>query len=87
MAGALFPKFVIRRSTLSHELRKAKGTSKPINSSAASLFEVPVSNSPLVVQELQMGGTSAANLKFLSVLRQVRLGNFKFKAALETISC
>jgi hypothetical protein len=26
-------------------------------------------------------------LKFLSVLRQVRLGNFKFKAALETISC
>jgi len=32
-------------------------------------------------------GASAANLKFLSVLRQVRLGNFKFKAALETISC
>ena len=28
--------------------------------------------------------TSAANLKFLSVLRQVRHRNFKFKAALET---
>jgi hypothetical protein len=34
------------------------GTSKPIDSSAAFLFEVPESNSPLVVQELQIGGTS-----------------------------
>ena len=60
MASALFPKFVTPRSTLSNELRKAKGTSKLINSSAAFLFEVPVSNLPLVVQELQIGGTSLA---------------------------
>jgi hypothetical protein len=33
------------------------GTSKPFDSSAAFLFEVPGSNSPLVVQELQIGGT------------------------------
>jgi tRNA(Ile)-lysidine synthase len=32
-------------------------TSKLIDSSAAFLFEVPGSNSPLVVQELQIGGT------------------------------
>jgi hypothetical protein len=46
------------------------GTSKLIDSSAAFLFEVPGSNSPLVVQELQIGGTSAASLKFLSVSLQ-----------------
>jgi hypothetical protein len=34
-------------------------TSKLIDSSAAFLFEVPEQNSPLVVQELQIGGTSA----------------------------
>jgi hypothetical protein len=39
------------------------GTSKSIDSSAAFLFEVPGSNSPLVVQELQIGGTSTADLK------------------------
>jgi hypothetical protein len=33
------------------------GTSKLIESSAAFLFEVPGSNSPLVVQELQIGGS------------------------------
>jgi hypothetical protein len=33
------------------------GTSKSIVSSAAFLFEVPGSNSPLAVQELQIGGT------------------------------
>ena len=52
-----FPKFVIRRSTLSHELRKVMGTSKYIDSSAAFLFDVPVSKSPLVAQERQIGGT------------------------------
>jgi hypothetical protein len=36
------------------------GTSKLIDSSAAFLFEVPGSNSPLVVQELQIGGTRVA---------------------------
>ena len=35
------------------------GTSRLNDSSAAFLFEVPGSNSPLVVQELQIGGTSA----------------------------
>jgi hypothetical protein len=33
------------------------GTSKLIESSAAFLFEVPEQSSPLVVQELQIGGT------------------------------
>ena len=36
------------------------GTSKLIDSSTASLFEVPGSNSPLVVQGLQIGGASAS---------------------------
>jgi hypothetical protein len=35
-------------------------TSKLIDSSTASLFEVPGSNSPLVVQELRTGGTGGA---------------------------
>jgi hypothetical protein len=34
------------------------GTSKLIDSSAAFPFEVPDRSLPLVVQELQMGGTS-----------------------------
>jgi hypothetical protein len=33
------------------------GTSKHIDSSAAFLFEVPGSNAPLVVLEVQIGGT------------------------------
>ena len=37
------------------------GTSKLIDSSAALLFEVPELNSPLVVQELQIGGTRNGN--------------------------
>jgi hypothetical protein len=45
------------------------GTSKLIDSSAAFLFEVPGSNSPLVVQELQIGGTrmmaAIARLSFM----------------------
>jgi hypothetical protein len=36
------------------------GISKPFDPGAAFLFEVPGSNSPLVAQELQIGGTSAA---------------------------
>jgi hypothetical protein len=56
-AGARFPKFVLHRCTHFHELRKVTGTSKLIDSSAAFLFEVPGSNSPLVAQELQIGGT------------------------------
>jgi hypothetical protein len=58
--SAHFPKFVLYRSTHLHELRKAMGTSKLTNSSTAFLFEVPGSNSPLVVQELQIGGTSSS---------------------------
>jgi hypothetical protein len=34
------------------------GTGKLVDSSAAFLFEVPEPNSPLVAQELQIGGTS-----------------------------
>ena len=57
--GAHFPKFVLDRGDHFRELRKVMGTSKHIDSSAAFPFEVPGSNSPHVVQELQMGGTSA----------------------------
>ena len=58
--SAHFPKFVLHPSAHLHELRKAMGTSKLINSGTAFLFEVPGSNSPLVVQELQIGGTSSS---------------------------
>ena len=43
-------------------------TSKLIDSSAALLFEVPESNSPLVVQELQIGGTSGPIPKFVPLV-------------------
>src|SRR3974390_2553483 len=58
--NAHFPKFVLHRCTHSHELRKVVGTRKHIDSSAAFLSEVPGSNSPPVVQELQIGGISLA---------------------------
>src|SRR4029079_9106270 len=57
-AGAHFPKFVLDRGNHFHELRKVLGTSKLVDSSAAFLFEVPGLNSPRVVQELQIGGTT-----------------------------
>ena len=47
------------------------GTGKLIESSTALLFEVPGSNSPLVVQELQTGGTSLVGRKPLGVSRAV----------------
>src|SRR5579872_280374 len=56
--SAHFPKFVLRLSTLFHELRKVMGTRKPIGSGTAFLFEVPDLNSPRAGQELQIGGTS-----------------------------
>jgi hypothetical protein len=55
--SAHFPKFVLHLGKHFHELRKIMSTSKLIDSSAAYLFEVPEPNSPLVVQELQIGGT------------------------------
>jgi hypothetical protein len=51
-------------------------TSKPIDSSAAFLFEVPERNLPLVVQELQIGGTSVAVQKSVSFLPHVRHTDF-----------
>ena len=57
LPSAHFPKFVLHRGAYFHELRKVMGTSKHIDSSAAFLFEVPGSNSALVVQQLQIGGT------------------------------
>jgi hypothetical protein len=48
------------------------GTSKLIDSSTAYRSEVPGRNSPLAVQELQIGGTSAAYLKFF--LRKPQTG-------------
>jgi hypothetical protein len=40
-----------------HKLWKVMGTSNLIDPSTAFLFEVPERNSPLVVQELQIGRT------------------------------
>ena len=76
IASAHFPKLVLHRGGHFHELRKVMGTSKHIDSSAAFLFEVPRSNSPHVAQELQIGGTSAAELKFPQRLLRSSLGNF-----------
>jgi len=47
------------------------GTSKHIDSSAAFLFDVPGSNSPRVVQERQIGGTSTVDLKSVQCERRV----------------
>ena len=59
------------------------GTIKHIDSSAAFLFEVPGSNSRLVVQELQIGGTSVVVLTFASLLPRVHEANVKTKTTLE----
>jgi hypothetical protein len=59
-----FPKFALQLSKHFRELRKVMSTSKFIDSSAVFLFEVPEQNSPLVVRELQIGGTSAHFPKF-----------------------
>ncbi|MGA7938521.1 MAG: hypothetical protein WCA43_01335, partial [Bradyrhizobium sp.] len=74
--------FVLHCSTRFHELRKVMGTSKPFDSSAAFLFEVPGSNLPLAVQELQIGGTSVPVLTFVQsanrlglAIREVQLYN------------
>jgi len=57
--SAHFPKFVLHRRTPFHELRKVMGYSQTYDSSAAFLFDVPGSNSLLVMQERQIGGTSS----------------------------
>jgi MFS transporter, YNFM family, putative membrane transport protein len=59
-AGAHFPKFVHHLSTHLSRTSESYGHQQISDSSAAFLFEVPEQNSPLVVQELQIGGTSAA---------------------------
>jgi hypothetical protein len=46
------------------------GTSKFIDSKAAFLFEIPGSNSPLVVQELQIGGTGPCFLLRRSIVQK-----------------
>jgi hypothetical protein len=61
--SAHYPKFVLCRGAGFHELRKVMGTGKLVDSSAAFLFEVPGSNSPLVVQELQIGGAGRNGLR------------------------
>src|SRR6516164_5225603 len=63
--SAHFPKFVLHRGAYFHELRKVMGTSKHFDSSAAFLFEVPGSNSPPALQELQIGG--ARPVEFCSI--------------------
>jgi hypothetical protein len=48
------------------------GTSKLIVSSAALLFEVPEPDSPLVLQELQIGGTGLAGCYLARLLPKER---------------
>jgi hypothetical protein len=60
--SAHFSKFVLHRSAHLHELRKVMGTSKLVDSSTAYRSEVPERNSPLVMQGLQIGGTSMNRL-------------------------
>jgi len=57
MTSAHFPKFVLHLRTHLSRTSESYGHWQIYNSSAAFLFEVPESNSPLVVQELQIGGT------------------------------
>jgi uncharacterized protein len=71
--SAHFPRFVSHLSARFRE-RKVMGTSKHIDSGAASLFEVPESNSPLGVQELQIGGTSVGCLQQMSQGRTALVG-------------
>jgi hypothetical protein len=52
------------------------GTRKLVESGIAYRSEVPERNSPLVVQGLQIGDTSAVDLRFASVLpRSWRMSN------------
>jgi hypothetical protein len=59
--GAHFPKFVLHLSAHLSRTSESYGHQQIYDSSAVFLFEVPVQNSPLVVQELQIGGTSASS--------------------------
>jgi hypothetical protein len=70
---------VLHRSGHFHELRKVMGTSKHIDYSAALLFEVPGSNSPLVLQELQIGGASHETK--LPACQRLRRRQFAFAAS------
>jgi hypothetical protein len=54
---AHFPKFVFHLSTHRSRTSESHGPEQTDNSGAVFPFEVPEQNLPLVVQELQMGGT------------------------------
>src|SRR6516164_5351890 len=56
---AHFPKFVLHLSAHLSRTSESYGHQQIHDSSAAFLFEVPEQSSSLVVQELQIGGTSA----------------------------
>jgi hypothetical protein len=71
-SSAHFPKFVLHRCNHFHELRKVMGARKLVDSSAAFLFEVPGSNSPLVVQELQIGGAGPRFLLRRSIVQKAQ---------------
>jgi hypothetical protein len=60
LSGAHFPKFVLHLRAHLSRTSESYGRWQIYNSGAAFLFEVPGSNSPLAVQELQIGGTSAS---------------------------
>src|SRR5579859_3953653 len=58
VAGAHFPTFVLRLRTHLSRTSESYGHHEFYSSSAAPPFEVPERSLPLVVQELQMVGTS-----------------------------
>jgi hypothetical protein len=60
-ASAHFPKFVLHLSTHLSRTSESHGHQQTYDSSAALPFCSSWMNSPLVVQELQMGGASAKN--------------------------
>src|ERR1700690_167056 len=59
--SAHFPKFVFHPSTHRSRTSESHGHQQADKPSAAFPFEVPERNLPLVVQELQMGGTRDGN--------------------------
>ena len=71
-ARAPIPKFVFSCGPTFNELRNQRNSSKHIDSSAAFLFEVPGSDLPLVVQELQIGGTRSEGSKAKLPVRACR---------------
>src|SRR6185503_14244733 len=59
--SAHFPKFALHPGAHFHEIREVMGTSKFIALSTAFPLQVPEPNSPPVVRQLQIDGTSVSS--------------------------